>query len=182
MTLKPFLALLLFILAFSFDAFSQHLKLEDIPQLKVEDFKGAPPADTKYWAYTGMKIPYRLDSIVKTGDGMVKLKFITKVDVNHAENYFDLERIPKRQVGKILNHEQGHVTIGFIVANQLETLLSSKTWTENFRDEVRKEYLKYVAKYSELHQRYDEATSHGMNDEMQNKWDQQLKAMMQNSF
>ena len=156
---------------------AQHLKVSDIPQLKVEDFKAKAPKDNPYWAYTSYKILYRLDSVIHIAHNKVKLKFITKVDVLNDHNYFNLEKIPADRISSVLNHEQGHVLIGFIIANKLEELLSAKVWSDNFREEVGKEYGKQLAKYAKLNERYDEATKHGMDDVMQSKWDKELQAL-----
>ncbi|WP_157273909.1 hypothetical protein [Pedobacter sp. BAL39] len=130
----------------------------------------------------GVKILYRLDSLQQLNTEEFKVKFITKVEPDRAGNFFDLDRVPSEEIEYVLNHERGHLVIGFICANKLEKIISGGTWSKNFRKEIHEEYLKQLKKISRLHDEYDEGTRHGVWKKEQAKWDRRLRELFINTY
>jgi len=174
--------LLVYLIIFSVPLSAQHLRLHDIPNVTLEDFKAPVKADAPYPVYMNVRVYYRIDSVVKVSDNKFKLKVITKVEPDRQGSFFDRKKVPDHAIAGLLNHEKGHVVIGFICGNKITKQLSSKVYTSNYVAEVRESFHPLLRNLSDLHREYDEGSNHGMNKPEQKLWDRKLIDMFLATF
>jgi hypothetical protein len=174
--------LLLYICLMSNNINAQHLRLEDIPEITLDDFKAKPKSDSPYPAYMSVRTLYRLDSIVEISKDKFRLKVITTVEPLRDDCYFDQTKIPNNAIKSVLKHEKGHLIIGFIGANQIEEELSSQSYSSDYQKEVSEAFNILLKNINILHQRYDKITKHNANTEQQEIWDKALIQMFKDTY
>ncbi|TDQ10310.1 DUF922 domain-containing protein [Pedobacter metabolipauper] len=182
MKINPLPLLLSMLFLTPFLASSQHLRPHDIPKVTLADFKASVKPNAPYPVYINVRIYYRIDSVVKLSDLAYKLKVITKVEQNTGGSFFDQVKVPRKEVDALLNHEQGHLLIGFIIGNKIEKLMSEFIYTADFQGEVRYKFQEYERRLSELHNEYDTATNHSTYKDAQKEWDKKLKLMFEQTW
>ena len=79
---------------------------------------------------------------------------------------------PDKKTNYILNHEQNHFNLCFIVANQFYQRLKTTAITlQNYKSLLPKLYTEYTAVLNEMQNKYDAQTRNGQEKDPQMQWD-----------
>lgn len=177
---RIFLLIILNALCISIKA--QHHRLKDVQTLTFTDYTAARPAGSPRPVYTNVRIYYRLDSVVEQGENDFKLKLITKVVANPGTSYFDRSGMSAQEIKIAQAHEQGHLLIGYIIANRLEGKISKMKYSKKYAEEVKAAFYGDDNGMVALREEYDRATKNGRNKKEQQQWEKKLQEMFEQSF
>lgn len=175
---KIWFSCLLFLAAFASTCFAQH-KFADIPLIKISDFEGQPPSNSKFPIYTNSRVYYRIDTAIQVSEIKYKVIVKTKVELYHEGSFWDQKKVNSDVRERMLNHEQDHFYIAHIAANKLESELSSITYTSDYQEEVRNKFHELNRKLAEIDVKYDKETQHSRNLKAQEKWNIWVKKQLE---
>lgn len=152
-------------------AFTPHERIS--PQTIDWDthFRANPDPNSNYAAVTSTIWQYGYHSTIRGNNLQLDFNFLGGIDVN--KSWVKREKIRNRTASQqLLNHEQGHVYINFLLLKKGEYILKNQGYTvQNYKrlvDRTAKDIGKF---YNDMQQRYDVETKHGMDIEAQQKWD-----------
>ncbi len=133
-------------------------------------FRATPDQNSQYAAVTSTIWQYGYTAKTRGNNLTIDFSFLAGVDAN--KSWVKRERISNRNTSKILlNHEQGHVYINFLLLKNGEQILRNQQYTvQNYKrlvDKTAKELSKF---YNNMQDRYDVETKHGSDLEAQQRW------------
>lgn len=133
-------------------------------------FRGTPDHNSQYAAVTSTIWQYGYTAKTRGNNLTIDFSFLGGVDAN--KSWVKKERISNRNTSKILlNHEQGHVYINFLLLKNGERILRNQQYTvQNYKrlvDKTAKDLSKF---YNNMQDRYDVETKHGSDLEAQERW------------
>ncbi|GAA4432716.1 hypothetical protein GCM10023091_05270 [Ravibacter arvi] len=138
--------------------------------LRYDDFKAAPRAG-RYAAMVFTSIAY--EGASRMNDNMVEVTVRLKVYLVKSMSWMR----PESRNPNVLRHEQLHFDIAKISAERFKDKLRQlELSVEDHDSEI--QYL-FLESYREMHQvqeDYDKETRHGLNGEMQKKWEDKVNA------
>ncbi len=162
-----FKSLVLLIAAILFILFpASTIKAQERKILNFDDFAGVPTLGSTSTAHTSYTVYYRY----KVDQTQNRLVFKVNVEFNNEKSWFRRDKRSPDYLNKILNHEQGHYDIGFIMKNEVEKTLNGFKYSKNYKMEIDSLFKTIHAKYGLLEVRYDDETRHGLNSDFQNTW------------
>lgn len=133
--------------------------------LNWKDFMGAPSVLSRWAAQIFTSFGFEARSSVN--NRVLELRVKTKVWMDKTISWV-------RQDAKndyVLDHEQLHFDITRLTAERFRRHLKSISFSsEDFSSEIQYQYIEFYRKHTELQQRYDEETSHGINKPQQAEW------------
>lgn len=134
-------------------------------------FRANPDPSSQYAAITSTIWQYGYTSKIKGNHLQIDFNFLGGVDAN--KSWVKREKIRDKNVSRtLLNHEQGHVYINFLLLKNGEIILKNQDYTiQNYQRLVNKTAKEISKFYNDMQQRYDEETKHGANLEAQQGWD-----------
>lgn len=137
-------------------------------------FKEEPDEYSPYAALTTTIWQYSYQAKIK--DQQLHLDFKFVAGVNPEKSWIKYKRIKNKEVSQqLLNHEQRHVDINFLLLKQGElTLRNQKYTTSNYKKLIQLTANKISKHYSDMQTRYDEETKHGSDLNAQKQWDNYL--------
>jgi hypothetical protein len=133
-------------------------------------------------AYVSPRIYYYADSGQREGNGRVTFKF--RVKCAFQSRAFARESTKQEHSNYVLIHEQDHYDIALTFANELQTALSSRDYSEkNYDDEMNKLTEEIQKRYYHIQETYDaEVNPHGTDDKpKQYLWDLRIRKCMENN-
>lgn len=138
-------------------------------------FKASPNNNSPYAAVTSTLWYYDYTATITDDNLHIAFNFIGGVDP--SKSWVKRDKIRNATASNILlNHEQGHVYINFLLLQNGEKVLRNQRYTVgNYKrlvDKTAKEVGKY---YNDLQDRYDAETAHGSNAEAQEAWNSFFK-------
>jgi hypothetical protein len=142
-------------------------------------FLAEPDEHSSFFALTATRWHYSYNASVRGNDLHINFKFSAGVDPD--ESWVKLNRLKGAESKrKLLNHEQGHVNINFLLLKDGEQKIRFQRYTvRNYKKSIQENANKVSAYYRDMQTRYDEETKHGSDDVNQARWDsliqQQLK-------
>lgn len=168
--MKPLKNILLLSLAVIACAFTSHERV--YPETIDWDthFRGAPDPNSNFAAVTSTIWQYGYRSTVRGNTLQLDFNFLGGVDAN--KSWVKRDRIRNKNASKqLLNHEQGHVYINFILLKKGEYILKNQGYTvQNYKRLVEKTAKDIGKFYNDMQVRYDQETKHGSDLEAQQKW------------
>lgn len=134
-------------------------------------FLAAADEHSPYFASTATQWNYSYNASIKGNDLHINFKFSAGVDAN--QSWVKLNRLRGAESKrKLLNHEQGHVNINFLLLKEGEQKIRFQKYTvRNYKKAIQENGNKVSAYYREMQKRYDEETKHGSDDSNQLRWD-----------
>jgi hypothetical protein len=134
-------------------------------------FKARPDDNSAFAALTVTNWHYSYKSKVQNNHLHIDFQFSGGVVPN--ESWVKPDRISNRRVSRqLLNHEQGHVYINFILLKDGEVTVRNQKYTpSNYKRLIQATANKVGKYYSDMQSRYDIETNHGANLDAQRKWD-----------
>ncbi len=157
-------------------ALAQQPQIEN-RRLTWEDFRGQPAAGSPFDAYTYWTVRYRYEAPRREADG---LHIVFRVWNQLGERSWVKAHTPREHVkADLLNHEQGHYTIGVLCALEFKQTASARRFGENYDAEIRGLFDEILKKYLTLEKAYDAETRHMQDRERQKAWDLRLARMVE---
>lgn len=141
-------------------------------------FRAAPDSHSPYAALTVTTWHYSYTSTIRDNHLSVDFKFAAGVDP--ARSWVKRDRISNKKTSRLLlNHEQGHVYINFLLLKMGEIQIPNQKYTpSNYKRLITQTANKISDYFEKMQDRYDEETKHGSDLEAQAKWDDFLRAEM----
>lgn len=138
-------------------------------------FLAQPDKHSPYFAMTATRWHYSYTANVRGQRLHIDFKFMAGIDPN--ESWVKLNELRGAESKrKLLNHEQGHVNINFLLLKDGEQQIRFQNYTvNNYKSKILTNAKKVSQYYSELQKRYDEETQHGSNDTAQARWDRYIE-------
>ncbi|MES2455625.1 MAG: DUF922 domain-containing protein [Bacteroidota bacterium] len=150
----------------------------DIPKIDLNFFKGEVPKNSAYASMTFIDYVYGFSIERNTRTNAVKARITMRITPNSDKSYFDRSRVNKADIDRLVNHEQGHVVLGFIIGKQVEDALNAASYTVNYKEEIRSNYQRFYARYEKLQLDYDKQTRHGADLKAQESWNKKLRRLI----
>lgn len=137
-----------------------------------------PDANYAFAALTVTNWQYSYTATVTGRNLHIDFKF--SAGVVPEKSWVKRDRIGNRKSSRVLlNHEQGHVYINFLLLKESEIVIRDQKYTiANYKRSIQAVANKVSKYYSDMQERYDTETKHGANDEAQAKWDEFLREEM----
>jgi hypothetical protein len=138
-------------------------------------FLAKPDKLSPYAALTVMNWHYSYNSKISGNNLHIDFKF--SAGVVPSQSWVKTDRISNRKVSRqLLNHEQGHVNINFLLLKEGEIQVRFQKYTvANYKRLIQANANKVGKYYSEMQDRYDVETKHGADLEAQAKWDDYIR-------
>lgn len=134
-------------------------------------FLASPDESSGFLALTALTFAYGYQSEIR--EKQLSLKFHFTADVDRAKSWVKMDKIQDSKMNKqLLNHEQGHVNINYLLMRELERKLTHKKYTiRGYADEIKNTADQTQRFYDEMQIRYDKETGHGIYQLVQQQWD-----------
>ena len=146
-------------------------------RLTWADFKGTPEAASPYDAFTRWSVRYEYDAPERTPEGL-RLHF--RVWNRLDERSWVKENTPREhQKAELLNHEQGHYSLGVICALSFKKTASTYQFTSDYQAETARLFTETLERVRALELAYDAETRHMYDRNQQRAWDAKLQQMIQ---
>lgn len=147
---------------------SKNADKHPIPHQKItwDDFKGDIDPNSKFYAMTWWYVRYSYASpVFKNQRAWVDIKVSYGLKDN---SWYKPEKISDQ----LLNHEQGHLNIAYLLALDLHNIYRKAVFSKtNYKSRIDAIYKNTEAKYLEMEKRYDVETNHMYNVRTQKLWD-----------
>ncbi len=156
---------------FSFFLFVQDRNTVPLKLNWGQHFRGKADEESKYLALTSLVFRYAYQSAAS--QNQINLKFTFLADVNVEKSWHKKDKIPnKADQDRLLQHEQGHVDLNFLMMKEAEKRLKSNKYSvKNYKTEIKAIADKVIEEYDALQKKYDHETEHGVNRKSQESWE-----------
>lgn len=134
-------------------------------------FLARPDRGSSYAALTVTNWHYSYNSKISGNNLHIDFKFTGGVVPD--QSWVKAERIANKKISRqLLNHEQGHVNINFLLLKEGEQQIRFQRYTiANYKRLIQANANRVSKYYSEMQSRYDVETKHGSDLEAQARWD-----------
>ncbi|RZL49889.1 MAG: hypothetical protein EOP00_06170 [Pedobacter sp.] len=141
-------------------------------------FLAKPDKLSPYAALTVMNWHYSYKS--KISGNNLHIDFQFSGGVVPAESWVKPDRIRTRKISReLLNHEQGHVNINFLLLKEGEIQVRFQKYNvSNYKRLIQANANKVGKYYSDMQSRYDVETEHGANLSAQARWDDYIREQL----
>ena len=138
-------------------------------------FLAVPDKHSAFYALTATQWRYSYHATVRGND--LHIDFIFTGGVDPTKSWVKLNSIrgaaSKR---KLLNHEQGHVNINFLLLKDGEQKIRFQKYRiNNYKKAIQENANKVSVHYQRMQDQYDEETKHGSDDVQQKRWDELIE-------
>ena len=148
-------------------------------RLAARDFAGQPPANNGDIAYTNCYVSYNYD--VTRHNGQYNIVFDVRLTMNKNRSYIRLDQVKSREhLLQVLQHEQGHYNMAFLLKCEAYSVLSRHHYTANYQAEIASLFKQVEMKYHRLNDAYEADTEHMTNTNNQEKWNAWFSAQINN--
>lgn len=134
-------------------------------------FKAPADANSPFAAVTSTIWQYGYTAKTSRNNLHIAFNFLGGIDA--SKSWVNRDKIRNRKASNaLLNHEQGHVYINFLLLKNGESVIRNQHYTVyNFKKLVEKTAKEMSKYYNDMQQRYDEETKHGGDSAAQERWD-----------
>lgn len=141
-------------------------------------FSAKPDRNSAFAALTVTNWQYSYSSKINGNNLHIDFKF--SGGVVPSQSWVKTDRISNRKVSRqLLNHEQGHVYINFLLLKEGEIQIRNEKYTiRNYKKLIQTTANKVGKYYSDLQSRYDVETKHGSDLAAQSSWDDYIRNEM----
>jgi len=149
--------------------------------LQWSDFTGAVDSTSPFFAYTWWRINYRIANAQTRGDSVIITSFEVRLELDPLRSWVKKEK----ETDDLLVHEQGHFNFGILCMDEFLAAYSKLHFTkDNLHTAIQNLFSAILKEYHDMGERYDQETNHGMNKQVQAKWNsffrEQLKEYARN--
>ncbi len=137
-------------------------------------FKASPDLYSPYAAITATIWQYSYQASTQGNRLNIDFNFVAGVDPE--KSWVKYKRIRNAEINKqLLNHEQGHVYINFLLLKEGELKIRNQNYTtSNYQRLIKSTANKVSKQFSEMQSSYDKETKHGSDLAAQRRWDNYL--------
>ena len=172
MILDTFRLILLFLISIPcLSLKAQDIRFEDIP-LQWSDFKSAKSFGSRHaMAHVSYALEYQMHSKENI------LDYTTNFRILPLKSWVDHEKLRKQSPEnqeRLLNHERGHLVIGLIYYQELQSAFQEEDFQGNVKRQMRKVFNRIYRKMRRFNKRYDKKTEHGVSAAAQRVWQKRL--------
>ncbi len=141
-------------------------------------FLARPDEHSPFFALTATQWHYSYNASVRGNNLHINFKFSGGVNPN--ESWVKLNRLKGAESKrKLLNHEQGHVNINFLLLKDGEQKVRFQRYNvKNYKKAIQENANKVSAYYRNMQKRYDDETKHGSDDVNQLRWDRLIEEQL----
>lgn len=141
-------------------------------------FRAKPDEHSAYAALTATTWQYSYSSTIRGNKLNIDFKFSGGVEPE--KSWVKQSRIRDKKANRqLLNHEQGHVYINFLLLKEGEIVIRNQKYTiNNYKRLIQTTANKVGKYYSDMQSRYDNETKHGADLQAQSQWDDYLRTQM----
>ncbi|RYG09975.1 MAG: DUF922 domain-containing protein [Chitinophagaceae bacterium] len=141
-------------------------------------FLAEPDEHSPFFASTATQWHYSYSASVRGNNLHINFKFSAGVDPKAS--WVKLNRLRGAESKrKLLNHEQGHVNINFLLLKDGEQKIRFQRYTvKNYKKAIQENANKVSTYYRNMQTRYDEETKHGSDDVNQERWDRLIEEQL----
>ncbi len=141
-------------------------------------FLAEPDEHSSFYALTATRWHYSYHASISGNNLHIDFKFSAGVDPD--QSWVKLNRLKGAESKrKLLNHEQGHVNINFLLLKDGEQKIRFQRYTiKNYKKSIQENANKISAYYRDMQKRYDEETKHGSDDANQERWDRVIEEQL----
>jgi len=145
-------------------------------KLTWADFQGVPEAGSPYDAYTYWFVHYRYDAPKRDGDGYrIEVQVWNRLG---ERSWVKPQAQPGAYGAELLNHEQGHYTLGVLCALAFKKAVSARVFSQDYPAEIKALFDQVLKTHLELEKAYDAETRHMRNRAAQGAWDRRLETLV----
>jgi hypothetical protein len=145
-------------------------------RLTWADFKGTPDAASPYDAYTHWSVRYEYDAPERTPEGLrLRFRVWNRLD---ERSWVKWNTPREHQKAELLNHEQGHYSLGVICALSFKKAASTYRFTSDYQAEAARLFSETLERVRALERAYDAETRHMYDRYEQKDWDAKLEHMI----
>ena len=131
------------------------------------DFTGEVDKSSPFFAHTQWKLNYSFGNVQFKGDTVVIGSFELKLELDPSKSWLKKEKA----TNELLIHEQGHFDCGLLCMSEFLATYKKTFFTRsNFQSGLKELFNSLIKKHSDMGEKYDAETNHGMNKEEQLKW------------
>jgi len=146
-------------------------------QLTWADFKGTPDAASPYDSYTRWSVRYEYDAPERTPEELrLRFRVWNRLD---ERSWVKWNTPREHQKAELLNHEQGHYSLGVICALSFKKAVSTYRFTSDYQAEATRLFTETMERVRALERAYDAETRHMYDRTQQRAWDAKLQQMIQ---
>ncbi len=141
-------------------------------------FRASPDKNSAFAALTVTNWHYSYNAKVRNNHLHIDFKF--SGSVVPEKSWVKPERISNRKISRqLLNHEQGHVYINFLLLKNGEIQIRNQNYTiSNYKKQILANGNRVGKYYSDMQDRYDLETKHGSDLQAQDRWDSFIREEM----
>ena len=141
-------------------------------------FLGKPDQTSAYAALTVTNWHYSYNSKITGNNLHIDFKFTGGIDPQ--KSWVKPDRIRTRKISRqLLNHEQGHANINFLLLKEGEQQVRFQNYTAtNYKRLIQANANRVSKYYSDMQSRYDVETEHGANLNAQARWDDYIREQL----
>ncbi|SFG78684.1 DUF922 domain-containing protein [Pedobacter insulae] len=138
-------------------------------------FLASPDEHSPYFALTATRWQYSYNAHIRGNNLHIDFNFFAGVDPD--KSWVKLNKLRGAESKrKLLNHEQGHVNINFLLLKDGEQKVRFQRYTiRNYKKSIKENANKVSAYYTAMQKQYDEETKHGSDDINQKRWDRLIE-------
>lgn len=139
-----------------------------IPYQKItwKDFKGEIDPNSDFYAMTWWFVNYQYN-----GPRFIDQKALIDIKVTYGLKNNSWYK-PDKISDQLLNHEQGHLNIAYLLALDLRNIFLENTYNKsNYKSKIDSIYKNTEAKYLKMELLYDKDTRHMYDTKAQKRWD-----------
>jgi hypothetical protein len=146
-------------------------------RLTWADFKGTPDAASPYDAYTLWSVRYQYDAPERTSEGLrIRFRVWNRLD---DRSWVKWNTPREHQKPELLNHEQGHYSLGVICALSFKKATTTYRFTTDYQAEAARLFSETLERVRALERAYDAETRHMYDRYEQKNWDAKLEHMIE---
>jgi Bacterial protein of unknown function (DUF922) len=158
------------VLIFSFKQYKNEKSWNQNQPLSWDDFQGyekAPNFNRRTVSHTlcGERWAWK-PVVIDSNKNSFKFIFAVKTVMVKNLSWVD----PLYKTSKLLQHEQLHFDIAEYFSRQLLRAFQNRSYTANYREEIKQVRHIITLKRNEIQDLYDQQTNHSQNENMQAKW------------
>lgn len=145
-------------------------------KLTWEEFRGKPEAGSPFDAYVYWSVHCSYDAPKQEADGFrIPVRVWNQLD---ARSWVKPQVLLSPMKAELLNHEQGHYTLGVLCALEFKRTISGRRFDANYHAEIRRILDRILNKYLDIEKVYDAETSCMRDPVRQTFWDLHLARMV----
>ncbi len=148
----------------NYDTFPEKIEWDTHYNAKPDNYSPYAALTVTIWQYS---------YLTKIRGNQLNIDFSFVAGIDSEKSWVKRKRIKNKEISKqLLNHEQGHVLINYLLLKEGELKIRNQKYTlSNYKKLIQLNAKQISKKYSDMQITYDDQTKHGSDLAAQRKWD-----------